>query len=306
MRHARGDPVAGRPAGGIPRQVLGAFEGEPEAEAGRENAPDHAEDAIGQPRLGRGLAVQPRGQLRFGRGHVASLRSATMTHRSPHRCAPGAPYTARVTSTPTGHRVGERPIGPYERRTAEVHPWDPRTVEVARRVIALITERRPDLVVEHIGSTALAGPSRPRIVDVSIETQPAEIPGIVAMLYELGFGPQPGPDPWPATRPMPVGAYEYDGTSYRIHLHVQPVGGDMPRDLAFRDALRNDPELKRQYTELKEGITAGGAVDGFRYTHSKTTWILGVYRKLGYAPPAILPPATIRIIGGGQIGRLVQ
>ena len=228
-----------------------------------------------------------------------------MTHRGARRCAPGAPYTARVTSTPTGQRVGERPIGPYERRTAEVHPWDPRTVEVARRVAALINERRPDLVIEHIGSTAVPGLPGKGIVDLSIETQPAEIPGIVAMLYELGFGPQPGPDPWPPTRPMPVGSYEYDGTSYRIHLHVQPVGGDMPRDLAFRDALRNDPELKRQYTELKEGITHGGAVDGFRYTHSKTTWILGVYRQLGYAPPAILPPATIGILGGGQLGRML-
>ncbi|HKB28045.1 MAG TPA: 5-(carboxyamino)imidazole ribonucleotide synthase, partial [Candidatus Limnocylindrales bacterium] len=65
------------------------------------------------------------------------------------------------------------------------------------------------------------------------------------------------------------------------------------------------PELKRQYTDLKEGITAGGAVDGFRYTHSKTTWILGVYRKLGYSPPAILQPATIGIIGGGQLGRML-
>jgi 5-(carboxyamino)imidazole ribonucleotide synthase len=218
-----------------------------------------------------------------------------MTHRRVRRCVPSAPYTLGVTSA----------IGPYERRTAEVHPWDPRTVEVARRVAALINERRPELVVEHIGSTAVPGLPGKGIVDLSIETQPAEIPGIVAMLYELGFGPQPGPDPWPPTRPMPVGAYEYDGTSFRIHLHVQPVGGDMPRDLAFRDALRNDPELKRQYTDLKEGITAGGAVDGFRYTHSKTTWILGVYRKLGYSPPAILPPATIGILGGGQLGRML-
>jgi len=201
--------------------------------------------------------------------------------------------------------VASRPIGPYERRTAEVHPWDPRTLEVAEKVAALINERRPDLVVEHIGSTAVPGLPGKGIVDLSIETDPAEIPGIVAMLYELGFQPQPGPDPWPPTRPMPVGSYDLDGTRYRIHLHVQPVGGDMPRDLAFRDALRNDPELKRQYNDLKLGITHGGAVDGFAYTHSKTTWILGVYRQLGYSPPAILPPATIGIIGGGQLGRML-
>ena len=210
-----------------------------------------------------------------------------------------------MTGTPAESPSTPRPIGPYERRTAEVHPWDPKSVEVARRVIGLITERRPDLVVEHIGSTAVEGLPGKGIVDLSMQVPPAEIPGIVEMLYELGFGPQPGPDPWPPTRPMPVGSFDLDGQSYRIHLHVQPLGGDMPRDLAFRDALRNDPELRRQYRALKEGITKGGAVDGFAYTHSKTTWILGVYRDLGYAPAAILPPATIGIIGGGQLGRML-
>ncbi|HLX34517.1 MAG TPA: 5-(carboxyamino)imidazole ribonucleotide synthase [Candidatus Limnocylindrales bacterium] len=210
-----------------------------------------------------------------------------------------------MTSTPTDRGTSNRPIRPYERRTAEVHPWDPRSVEVARRVTAIINERRPDLVIEHIGSTAVEGLPGKGIVDLSMEVPPEQIPGIVEVLYDLGFGPQPGPDPWPPTRPMPVGAYDLDGTTYRIHLHVQPLGGDMPRDLAFRDALRSDPELRRQYRALKEGITKGGAVDGFAYTHSKTTWILGVYRQLGYAPPAILPPAMIGIIGGGQLGRML-
>ncbi|MBI3751712.1 MAG: 5-(carboxyamino)imidazole ribonucleotide synthase [Chloroflexi bacterium] len=211
--------------------------------------------------------------------------------------APAAPGTSDVS--------GARPIGPYERRTAEVHEWDPRTVEVARRIGELVRERRPDLAVEHIGSTAVPGLPGKGIVDLSIETEPSDIPGVVAMLYDLGFQPQPGPDPWPATRPMPVGSYLYDGAQFRIHLHVQPRGGDFPRDIAFRDALRNDPELKRQYTELKRGITKAGPVEGFRYTHSKTTWILGVYRRLGFVPPAISPPATIAILGGGQLGRMV-
>ena len=197
------------------------------------------------------------------------------------------------------------PIGPYERLSAEVHEWDPATRDVAAKVAALVAERRPDLVVEHIGSTAVPGLPGKGIVDLSIETTPEDIPAVVAMLYELGFGPQPGPDPWPPSRPMPVGSLELGGKQYRIHLHVQPVGGDFPRDIAFRDALRNDEELRRQYEGLKRGITSGGAVDGLRYTHSKTSWILGVYRQLGFAPPAISPPATIGILGGGQLGRML-
>jgi 5-(carboxyamino)imidazole ribonucleotide synthase len=205
----------------------------------------------------------------------------------------------------TSANPATKPIGPYERLAAEVHEWDPKTVDVAARVAQLVHEHRPDLTVEHIGSTAVPGLPGKGIVDLSIEASPADIPAIVSMLYDLGFGPQPGPDPWPPTRPMPVGSTELDGTQYRIHLHVQPHGGDYPRDIAFRDALRNDPDLRRQYESLKRGITDSGPVEGLRYTHSKTAWILQVYRRLGFAPPPISPPSTIGILGGGQLGRML-
>lgn len=198
-----------------------------------------------------------------------------------------------------------KPIGPYERLAAEVHEWDPKTVDVAAHVNDMVRERRPDLTVEHIGSTSVPGLPGKGIVDLSIETDPEDIPAVVELLYDLGFGPQPGPDPWPPTRPMPVGSYELDGHQYRIHLHVQPRGGDFPRDIAFRDALRNDPDLRRQYELLKRGITDAGPVEGLRYTHSKTAWILQVYRRLGFAPPPIAPPSTIGILGGGQLGRML-
>jgi len=198
-----------------------------------------------------------------------------------------------------------KPIGPYERLSAEVHEWDPRTVEVAARVGELVRAQRPDLTVEHIGSTAVPGLPGKGIVDLSIETTPDDIPKVVELLYGLGFGPQPGPDPWPATRPMPVGSLELDGTQFRIHLHVQPVGGDYPRDIAFRDALRTDTKLRSEYEALKRSITNAGPVEGLRYTHSKTRWILSVYRHLGFAPPPIAPPATIGILGGGQLGRML-
>ncbi|MEA2674786.1 MAG: 5-(carboxyamino)imidazole ribonucleotide synthase [Chloroflexota bacterium] len=205
----------------------------------------------------------------------------------------------------TSANPATKPIGPYERLAAEVHEWDPKTVDVAARVADLVHEHRPDLTVEHIGSTAVPGLPGKGIVDLSIEAAPADIPAIVSMLYDLGFGPQPGPDPWPPTRPMPVGSMELEGTQYRIHLHVQPHGGDYPRDIAFRDALRNDPDLRRQYESLKRGITDSGPVEGLRYTHSKTAWILQVYRRLRFAPPPISPPSTIGILGGGQLGRML-
>ena len=145
----------------------------------------------------------------------------------------------------------------------------------------MIRGRRPDLAVEHIGSTAVPGLPGKGIVDLSIEIDPGDDPGGRAILYELGFGPQPGPDPWPPTRPMLVGALELDGDEYRIHLHVQPAGGDIRRDIAFRDALRNDPELKRQYTELKTAITGGSRSMPTATRTRRRPGSCGVYRRLG-------------------------
>ncbi len=197
------------------------------------------------------------------------------------------------------------PIGPYLRETASVRPWDPRSLEVAATVAELVSAERPDLVVEHIGSTAVPGLPGKGIVDLAIATTPDQLPGVVAVLKGLGFGDQPGPDPWPATRPMLVGSIELDGTTFRLHCHVQPGREELRRDLAFRDALRADPDLLAQYAELKGRIVEGGLVAGHQYTYQKSKWITDLHRRLGVERPPIAPPATIGLLGGGQLGRML-
>jgi dephospho-CoA kinase len=189
---------------------------------------------------------------------------------------------------PPSSEASPRPIGPYERRQAAVRPWDPRSLDVAARVVAIIEAARPDLHVEHIGSTSVPGLPGKGIVDLGTEADPAEIPAITAAMYELGFGPQPGPDPWPPTRPMHVGAVIDGGVEYRIHFHVHPVGeGDLVKDLRFRDALRADPALRDGYAEIKQGIVGreGGSVDPVRYQAEKGVWILDEFDRLGIPRP---------------------
>jgi 5-(carboxyamino)imidazole ribonucleotide synthase len=201
--------------------------------------------------------------------------------------------------------VSQKPIGPYVRLPAEVAPWDPRTIEVAATVAALVRDRRPDLVVEHIGSTAVPGLPGKGIVDLAIATEPAAIPAIVEMLTGLGFGPQIGPDPFPPTRPMLVGSLALGDTTFRIHLHVQPGPDELALDLGFRDALRADPALTRTYAELKDQIVEGGVTEGNEYTYRKQAWIASVHDRLGLRRPPIAPPATIGLLGGGQLGRML-
>jgi 5-(carboxyamino)imidazole ribonucleotide synthase len=197
------------------------------------------------------------------------------------------------------------PIGPYERRVATVEPWDPRALEVASAVAELIKERRPDLVVEHIGSTAVPGLPGKGIVDLEIATTSEDVPAVAAMLRELGFAAQLGPDPWPPSRPMLVGSIVRAGTTFRIHCHVLPDREELTRDLAFRDALRADPSLVEGYAALKTGIVEGGPIEPHQYTYRKQAWISDVHRKLGVERRPITPPATIGIFGGGQLGRMI-
>jgi 5-(carboxyamino)imidazole ribonucleotide synthase len=197
------------------------------------------------------------------------------------------------------------PIGPYERRIATVEPWDPRALEVAAAVAELIKERRPDLVVEHIGSTAVPGLPGKGIVDLAIATTPDDVPAVSALLQELGFGPQPGPDPWPPSRPMLVGSIVRAGTPFRIHCHVLPDREELNRDIAFRDALLADPSLVEGYAALKSGIVESGALEPHQYTYRKQAWISDVHRKLGVERRPVTPPATIGILGGGQLGRMI-
>ena len=203
-----------------------------------------------------------------------------------------------------------RPIGPYPRLPADVRDWDPRTLEVAERVVALVRERRPGTVVEHIGSSAVPGLPGKNVVDLAFDVAPDEVSAMAALLRDLGFAPQAGPRSFPPTRPLLLGALDHQGASFRIHAHVMPRGHrlwgrDFEHHVGFRDALRADERLRDEYAALKRGIVGGGTLDSGRYSLAKTEWIRTQLRRLGLLDPPIEPPATIGILGGGQLGRML-
>ncbi len=66
-----------------------------------------------------------------------------------------------------------------------------------------------------------------------------------------------------------------------------------------------DPDLAHDYAELKVGIVEGGLTEGQQYTYQKQAWISEVQRRLGVERPPIAPPATIGLLGGGQLGRML-
>jgi 5-(carboxyamino)imidazole ribonucleotide synthase len=206
--------------------------------------------------------------------------------------------------------AASRPIAPYGTVALAIEEWDPATVDVARRIAELVHVRRPDVVVDHIGSSAVPGLPGKNVVDLSIDVEQDDVPAITALLEDLGFEATSGPRAFPPTRPLLDGALDHDGRLYRIHAHVHPRGNrafgmEHARDLAFRDALRADPALRDEYAARKRAIQAGGVTSTMRYSLAKTEWIRGALERLGIADPPLLPPATIGILGGGQLGRML-
>jgi GrpB-like predicted nucleotidyltransferase (UPF0157 family) len=175
-----------------------------------------------------------------------------------------------------------RPIEPYCRVPIVVREADPRASEVADRVIALIADRRPGARAEHVGSSAVPGLAGKGTIDLLLPASPEEIPAVTRDLLDLGFQRQSIPTAFPPTRPMLQGVIRHDGTSFRVHVHVIPESSpEVPAIRGFRDALLADPELRRQYEQLKRSIVGAGTVDSVAFSKAKHAWIVAALERLG-------------------------
>jgi GrpB-like predicted nucleotidyltransferase (UPF0157 family) len=121
--------------------------------------------------------------------------------------------------------------------------------------------------VHHVGSTSVPGLVAKPIIDMiagvrSLEESDAAFP----VLQELGYT-------YRVHRPE---AHSFH-VPEKFHLHLTEPGSDLWRErLAFRDALRSDPELRREYAEWKQ---AHRGVDS--YTASKRPLVFRVLAEQG-------------------------
>ncbi len=165
-------------------------------------------------------------------------------------------------------------IAPYPRRPAVCHDYDPRAGQVARQIATLICEHLPQLVVEHVGSTSVSGCAGRGIVDLMIPISEQQAEPVQALLEQLGFQHQQHPDPFPEERPMRVGAWEYEGTLFRLHVHVIPKSSPEVDDMRFfRTCLQSDPELLKLYVARKRAIVEAGTTDPVAYGQAKSEFI---------------------------------
>jgi GrpB-like predicted nucleotidyltransferase (UPF0157 family) len=154
-------------------------------------------------------------------------------------------------------------------RPSVVVPYDPawpRLFEEERERLETALASWLEGGIHHIGSTAVPGLAAKPIIDMLAgvrnlaEARAAEEP-----LAALGY----------AYREHRPEAHLFVKETCGVHLTER--GSDLWRErLAFRDALRSDPELRREYAEWKR--THGG---GKPYTASKTPFVARVLAGAG-------------------------
>jgi putative glutamine amidotransferase len=150
---------------------------------------------------------------------------------------------------------------------------DPTWPHAFEREAARIAEALPpDLVtrIEHVGSTSVPGLAAKPIVDIQLSLTsmiPRDV--YVGPLRELGY--RWIVDPWDDE-------HEYfsldEEGKRRFHIHACLSASEWERrHLAFRDALRADPELARAYERLKRELAAAHPRDIMSYVDGKTPFI---------------------------------
>lgn len=146
------------------------------------------------------------------------------------------------------------------------------------------------LTLEHVGSTAVPGCGGKGVIDVLALYRDGSLEAAKAYLLELGFGRQGAEfaNPWPASRPMYLGAYRWSGHPFLIYCHVvSSASEEVRRFREFRDRLTGDPALVADYCTAKRTILADGVRDTGDYAVRRRPVIL---RILGNVH-ALRPPA---------------
>jgi GrpB-like predicted nucleotidyltransferase (UPF0157 family) len=162
------------------------------------------------------------------------------------------------------------------RHTIEIVPYDPRWPAAFQAEAVRIREALGKIArrIDHHGSTSVPGLAAKPVIDIQVSV--AEI--VPLDLYRLplasiGYVHFPHPDdsfcPFfhrPRTWP------------HSYHIHVVRAGGlEERRTLAFRDYLRDRPEIARQYADLKTGLALQFSADTEQsrqaYADAKTAFI---------------------------------
>lgn len=160
------------------------------------------------------------------------------------------------------------------REEVEIVPYNPEWPSQFEAEKRRIEGALGDLAIEihHMGSTAIPGLDAKPIIDIMIVVRKLDDAAqCIAPLKELGYTFVDHPENVDRR-------FFRKGHHPRTH-HAHIVEQDsqaLKEHLAFRDALRNDPQLRDQYAALKYELANRHKHDRAMYTESKTEFVHGI------------------------------
>lgn len=150
--------------------------------------------------------------------------------------------------------------------------------EAARIAAAVSSAGLPELTLEHVGSTAVAGLAAKPILDIGAAYEAGTGPLIYVGVFEsLGYAHR-------GNAGLPGREYFRRGEPRTHHVHlVERDGAHWVRYLRFRDALRADAAVRDAYMALKRELA-------IRYPRSREAYLLGKARFIDdVCPPGSSP-----------------
>lgn len=189
-------------------------------------------------------------------------------------------------------------IAPYLPLPPACHEYDPMAAEVAERVAQEITSLLPQVTVEHIGSTAVPGCAGKGVVDMMVLYPDGQLEAVKESLQTLGFQRQTIGHLHPEGRPMRVGTLQYQGRTFRLHVHVIAASSEEVAAIrGFRERLCADPELMAAYVARKKAILSAGVNDCLKYTQMKSVFVQEVLAAGSRRARSRISPATSELAG---------
>lgn len=128
--------------------------------------------------------------------------------------------------------------------------------------------------LEHIGSTAVPGLAAKPIIDI-LAGRPGNVPGdaYVAAFRQLGYEHK-------GAFGIPGRNYFRRGSPRSHHVHLVSWSSELWRDhLLFRDYLRADALVAREYETIKRELAAMYVNDREQYTDAKGPFIRSIVRR---------------------------
>jgi GrpB-like predicted nucleotidyltransferase (UPF0157 family) len=179
-------------------------------------------------------------------------------------------------------------------RKVEVVPYEQGWATEAALEIERLREALGEVALEihHIGSTAVPGLSAKPTLDLLLVVRSLEeLEAHEGALVALGYEPR-GEAGIPGRRYYRI----RQGEAHTHHVHGWPKDHpEIARHLDFRDALRADPDLARDYSELKQQLAARFPRNASAYGEAKTAFIMGVVEK-----PELCPSQLARTLRSGR------